>query len=68
METPTIWYAIRILKFDDFENEWSELTEHLAMNGYTYDTNGDATLFVYDEEFAYVMTIIEDRGLMYEVL
>lgn len=46
----------------------SDLTEHLAMNGYTYETNGEDVLFVFDGELEYVKTILEDRGIEYDVL
>ena len=71
MNEPTIFYGIKIdnrWQRKEWENKWSELTEHLAMNGYTYDTNGKDTLFVYYDEFEYVLTIIEDRELEYEIL
>lgn len=52
----------------DFTEVMSELTEHLSMNGYTFDTNGDGTIFIREDELAYLKTILEDRELMYTVL
>ena len=47
----TLFYAVRIKN-----REMSEITEYLAMNGYTYDTNGENVLFVCAEEIEYVLT------------
>ncbi len=55
----TIWYG---LKLHCDEETMSEITEHLAMNGYTFDTNGEDTLFVYHEEIDYVMQILREHG------
>lgn len=59
MQDFTIWYAI---KLHCNEETISEITEYLAMNGYTYDTNGEDVLFVYHEEVDYVMTILREHG------
>ena len=59
----TLFYAVRIKN-----REMSEITEYLAMNGYTYDTNGENVLFVCAEEIEYVMTILDDHGVEYEVI
>ena len=67
-DMPTIFYAIHIWPEENWKEKWEELTEHLDMNGYTYGTSGKNTLYVYDEEFEYVRTIVEDRKLVYEVL
>lgn len=60
----TVWYALRITGKEMME----EVTEHLSMNGYTFDTNGKDTIFVFHEEIEYVETILNDRGASYEVL
>lgn len=73
----TLWYAVRIdtmhrtdgYMINDFNAEvMDELTEHLSMNGYTFDTNGDDVIFIYEDEVGYLLTILEDRNLKYEVL
>lgn len=63
-EEYTIWYGIRLKNKEDMDR----ITEYLAMNGYTYDTNGDDTIFVFHEEIKYVETILEDHGIAYEVI
>ena len=74
---PTIWHGIKIdtmFKADGYlinnfqEDVMDELTEHLAMNGYTFETNGEDTIFIYEEEFGYLLTILDDRNLKYELL
>ena len=60
----THWVGVRLLN----KKAMSSLTEHLAMNGYTFDTNGEDTIFIYDDEFDYLLTILDDRNLKYEVL
>lgn len=73
----TLWYAVKIntmYKADGYsicnfkEEVMNELTEHLAMNGYTFDTNGENIIFIYDDELNYLLTILDDRNLKYEVL
>ena len=46
----------------------SEVTEHLSMNGYTFETNGENILFVFNEEIYYVLTILNDREIEYKAL
>ena len=58
------WYAVRL----ETEDECMEITEHLAMNGYTYDTNCEKTIFIYEEEVEYLETILNDRGYEYCIL
>jgi hypothetical protein len=60
----TIFYGLRLKD----KSEMPDITEHLAMNGYTYDTNADDTLFVYSEEVDYVETILKDHGVEYEII
>ena len=73
----TIFYAVKIntmFKADGYaianfkEEVMEELTEHLAMNGYTFDTNGEDIIFIYDDELDYLLNILDDRNLMYEVI
>lgn len=64
MKSRTIFYGLQLKHPDVME----DVTEHLAMNGYTYDTNGEDTLFVYSEEVEYVETILEDWGIEYEAI
>lgn len=63
----TIWYAIKLIGSNVKEN-MNEVTEYLSMNGYTFDTNGEDTLFIYNEEIDYVMTILNDRDIEWEAL
>lgn len=63
----TIWYAIKLIGLNVKEN-MNEVTEYLSMNGYTFDTNGEDTLFIYNEEIDYVMTILNDRDIEWEAL
>lgn len=60
----TIWYGIRLKN----KSGMAEITEHLAMNGYTFDTNGDDILFVFNEEIEYVETILYDHKIQYEAV
>ena len=64
MKSRTIFYGLQLKHPDAIR----DITEHLAMNGYTYDTNGEDTLFVYGEEVEYVETILEDWGIEYEAI
>ena len=50
------------------EDDCSEITEHLAMNGYTFDTNCEKTIFIFDEEAFYLETILKEHGIKYDVL
>ena len=59
MNDYTTWYA---LKLYCNKETMSEITEHLAMNGYTFDTNCENVLFVYSEEVDYVMQILREHG------
>lgn len=59
----TLFYAVRIKN-----GKMSKITEYLAMNGYTYDTNGEDILFVYVEEIDYVVTILDDHDVKYEII
>ncbi len=46
-----------------------ELQNHLSLNGYHFNIdskNGDILLF--DEELSYLITILEDRNIEYEIL
>ena len=61
----TIWYG---LKLNTDEDKMGDFCEHLAMNGYTYDTNGDDVLFVYHEEIEYVVTILNDLDIEFEII
>lgn len=59
----TLFGALRIpMEYMD------SICEHLAMNGYTYDTNGENVIFIFDEEISYVKTILKDRKISYEEL
>ena len=60
----TIWYAVKLQDKRDMD----DLTQHLAMNGYTFDTNCDDTLFIFHEEIDYVETIMRDHGMKFERL
>ena len=64
MEIGTIFYGLQLKD----KSVMPDVTEHLAMNGYTFDTNGEDTLFVYSEEVDYVRTILEDRGIEFEII
>ena len=64
MEIYTIWYAVRLKD----KSQMGDLTEHLAMNGYTFDTNGEDTLFIFEEEIDYVETIMSDHEIEFERL
>ena len=72
----TVWYAVGVNQLitsdghliTNWDDVWSELTEHLSMNGYTFDTNGKNLIFIYNEEISYLLTILEDRKLIYTVL
>ncbi len=64
-DAPTIFCKVKLL--NGFQAELSEVTEHLAMNGYTYDTNGEDSIFIYEEELSYLETILQDRNLKYEI-
>lgn len=57
----TTWFALRLKDKKDME-----ITEHLAMNGYTFDTNGDDVIFIYEEEVSYLETILNDHYIKYE--
>ena len=63
----TTWYAVKLIGSNVKENI-DEVTEHLSMNGYTFDTNGEDTLFIDDEEIDYVITILNDRDIEWEAL
>lgn len=56
------WVSVKIKNKEDMP----DITEHLSMNGYTFDTNGDDVLFVDTEEISYVETILEDHNVEYE--
>lgn len=60
----TNFYAYKLESADDC----MEITEHLSMNGYTFDTNCDRTIFIFDEEACYLETILKDRNIEYYVL
>lgn len=64
-EEPTTFYKIKLL--DVSKSELSEVCEHLAMNGYTYDSNCEDSIFIYEDELSYLKTILDDRNLKYEV-
>lgn len=64
MKSRTVFYGLQLKHPTDM----SDLTEHLAMNGYTFDTNGEDIIFVYDEEIDYVETILDDWEIKYEVI
>lgn len=64
MPERTIFYGLQ-LHSADLEKTMAEVTEHLSMNGYTFDTNGEDTLFVYSEEVDYVETILKDRDISF---
>jgi len=76
MDDYTVFYMVQIntlflktgFMITDFRKIMSELTEHLSMNGYTFDTNGDDRIFIYEEELSYLLTILDDRDLLYMVL
>ena len=64
-DEPTTFYKVKLLK--ESKAELSEVCEHLAMNGYTYDSNCEDSIFIYEDELSYLKTILEDRNLKYEV-
>lgn len=64
-DEPTTFYKVKLL--NESKSELSEVCEHLAMNGYTYDSNCEDSIFIYEDEFSYLKTILEDRNLKYEV-
>ena len=64
-DEPTVFYKVKITNLP--ESGLSEVTEHLSMNGYTFDTNGEDSIFIYEDELGYLKTILEDRNLKYEV-
>lgn len=65
----TTWVAIKLARHSGITDEFYE---HLAMNGYTYDVaisnSGLSTLFVSEDEFDYVITMLDDREILYEVI
>lgn len=45
-----------------------ELETHLSMNGYNFGIDKSRNLlFVFSEELSYVITILEDRNIIYGV-
>ena len=64
MNEPTNFHAYKL----ETEDDCMEITEHLAMNGYTFDTNCEKTIFIFDEEACYLETILEEHGIKYCVL
>ena len=63
----TTWYAVKLIG-SNVKGNMDEVIEHLSMNGYTFDTNGEDVLFIYDEEIDYVITILDDRNIEWEAL
>ena len=61
----TVWYG---LKLHCDEETMGEVTEHLAMNGYTFDTNCEDIIFIYEEEVDYLITILNDREIEFEAV
>lgn len=62
----TEYTSFAMVKLDgDFDV--SEITEHLAMNGYTYETNGESVIFISGDELDYLKTILDDRNVQYDV-
>lgn len=60
----TVWFAVKLRD----KSQMGDLTEHLSMNGYTFDTNGIDTVFIFEEEIDYVETILHDHGVEYDRL
>ena len=58
----SIFYAVKV------GNALDEITKHLAMNGYTYDTNCEDTIFIYVDELSYLLTILVDHEIDYEIM
>lgn len=65
MDSFTIWYG---LKLNCDKESFDDISEYLAMNGYTFDTNCKDTLFIYHEEIDYVITIIEDFNIDFDII
>lgn len=63
MEDWTVWYGFHLLNEADME-----IINHLMMNGYTFYTNRKDIIFVYSEEAAYVLTILKDHKIAYDIL
>lgn len=59
MNVFTVWYGLKLYCSKEI---MSEITEYLAMNGYTFDTNGEDVLFVFEDEVDYVMQILREHG------
>lgn len=60
----TIFLAYKL----ESEDACMEITEHLAMNGYTFDTNCEKTIFIWEEEACYLETILDEHNIKYDVL
>ena len=61
LENSIRYYKVRV------DGEVSDITEHLEMNGYDFDTNDADSIFISEEEIEYLMTILDDRGYDYVV-
>ena len=58
----TKYVLVNLLRNFDIE----EITLHLSANGYNFIRHNDS-LFIWDEEIAYLETILKDRGVDYEI-
>lgn len=58
---------LRYIRYDlAKETDTIELISHLSMNGYEYGFDMKSySLFIYEEEMAYVETIMNDRKIIY---
>lgn len=59
--------AIRYIRID-FEGDTKDLINHLSMNGYSFGFDSMAeSLFVLEDEIYYVITIMDDREIKYQI-
>lgn len=45
----------------------SDITEALAMNGNTFDTNGENIIFIHTDEIHYLLSILNNKKIEYEL-
>lgn len=63
MEDATLFVGVKLKNPKDMD-----ITEHLSMNGYTFDTNAVDVIFIYIEELSYLKTVLEDHNISYEIM
>ena len=61
----TVWYCLKLFNIRDMD----EMYEHLTMNGYIFEVNNEHdVLFVIEDQIQYVETILNDKGISYEIV